>query len=57
MHGYLQRKLTKSKLLMFELKTSKNENRKLTIFQTNQYEKQNTNLSDVFHLVTWINET
>ena len=26
-------------------------------FQTNQYGKQNSNLSNVFHLVTWIYET
>ena len=45
------------KILKFELKTSKNESRKFTIFQTNQYEKQNSNLSNVFNLVTWINET
>ena len=29
----------------FELKTSENESRKFTIFQTNQYGKQNSNLS------------
>ena len=45
------------KIFKFELKTSKNENRKFTIFQTNQYGKQNSNLSNIFHLVTWINET
>ena len=45
------------KLLKFELKTSKNESHKFTIFQTNQYEKHNSNLSNVFHLVTWIIET
>ena len=39
-----------SKILKFELKTSKNESRKFTIFQTNQYEKYNK-LSNVFHLV------
>ena len=45
------------KLLKFELKTSKNESRKFTIFQTNQYGKQNSNLSNVFYLVTLINES
>ena len=32
-------------LLKFELKTSKNESRKLTIFQSNQYGKQNSDFS------------
>ena len=58
MYGYFQRNLTKIfKILKFEFKTSKNESRKFTIFQTYQYEKQNSNLSNVFRLVTWINET
>ena len=30
------------KILKFELKTSKHESRKFTIFQTNQYGKQNS---------------
>ena len=33
------------KIWKFELKTSKNESHKFTIFQTNQYGKQNSNLS------------
>ena len=33
------------KIWKFELKTSKNESRKFTIFQTNQYGKQNSYLS------------
>ena len=45
------------KLLKFELKTSKNESRKFTIFQTNQCGKQNSNLSKVFYLEALINET
>ena len=45
------------KIFKFELKTSKNESRKFTIVQKNQYGKQNSNLSNVFHLVKWINES
>ena len=52
-----ERGLRVFKILKFELKTLKNESRKFTIFQTNQYGKQNSNLSNVFHLVTSINET
>ena len=35
------------KILKFELKNSKKESRKFTVFQTNQYGKQNSNLSNV----------
>ena len=45
------------KILKFELKTLKNESRKFTIFQTNQYGKQKLKLSNVFHTVAWIYET
>ena len=43
-------------ILEFELKTSKNENSKFTIFQANQYREQNGNLSMYFTFVKDANE-
>ena len=45
-HAYFHRKLTQNiETLTFELKTLKNESLKFSIFQTNQYGKQNSNFS------------
>ena len=54
---FRENRLRVFKVSKFELKTSKNESRKLTIFQTNRYGKQNSNFSNRFYLVAWINET
>ena len=39
---FRENELSAFKILKFELKTSKNESRKFTIFQTNQYGKKNS---------------
>ena len=44
------------KIWKFELKTSKNESRKFTIFQTNQYGKQSSNLSLYYIFMRYYSE-